>query len=253
MGAQHSLRAAVMQHETVSVIDPNTLSPEFWVKPRTLDGSLSSGAAVSSITESSSHARVLTSSSTVKPVLTKNAVDGLSVIDFTKADLTDLHIDGTTIPQPFEVWTVFGLSSFPGDYSGGSRQAIWGGQAGAVPYVVLTPGDWDDTADYYAGFYAGTFVDTQIPGTDRAAGMSFHLNRAVFNGASSFMQRNGVQVATGSIGTTSLFGLYIAHSGGFGLYSNLRLAELIVTPALSSGDASALLAYFDATFPSLGI
>lgn len=254
----HLARAGILAKQTVgggSVIDPNTLTPEYWVKPRTLDGSLSTGAAVSTITESSAHARVLTSDSTVKPVLTKNAVDGLSVIDFSKTNTTDLHLDGTTIAQPFEVWTVFGLSDFAGDYSGGNKQAVWAGQGGAVPYLALTPGDWDDEADYYLGLYAGSLVDTQLAGTSRAMGAAFRLQRAVVNGASSYVERNGVQVV-GPIdpGANSLLGLYLGHSAGFGLWANTRLAEMLVfSGTVSSGDASDLLAYFDATYPSLGI
>jgi hypothetical protein len=256
----HLAHAGILAKQTVgggSVIDPNDLAPAYWVKPRTLDGTLANGAAVSSITESSAHARVLTSDSTIKPVLTKNAIDGLSVIDFNKTNLTDLHhglFPDPNVAQPFEVWVVFGLSDFVGDYAGGNRQAIWAGPPGTQPYMILTPGDWDDNADYYAGLYAGSLVDTQLAGTDRSMGMQFHLNRAVLNGASSFLERNGVNV-TGSIspGTSDLGGLYLGHSGGFGLWANTRLAELIVVPALSSGDAADLLAYFDATFPSLGV
>jgi hypothetical protein len=240
-----------------SVFDPATLSPTYWVKPRTLDGSQATGSDVTGITDSSASARAFTSNSTVKPILTKNVLDGKSVIDFNKAGQTDLHHDlfpSPSVTQGFEVWTVFGLSDFPGDYGGGNRQVVWGGAPGSQAYMALTPGEWDDAAPYYAGLFAGTLVDTQVIGTNRAAGMTFRLQRAVVNGASSFIERNGVQIA-GPIdpGTAGLGGLYLAHSGGFGGFADLRLAEILVLPLLTNTQRDNLISYFRATFPSLGL
>jgi hypothetical protein len=124
-----------------------------------------------------------------RPTLVTNQINGRPAIRFVGANSTYLATAAfTSTPQPVTFWLV----------------AKWNSTSTAFPFDGITSGDRlaalnISTTDVAA--YAGSFFQATVSYT------SWNTYVFIFNGASSKMRVNGVQVATGDPGANAITGV----------------------------------------------
>ena len=208
-----------------------------WLDAGTITG-LSDGDAVTTWTDLSGNSNSPTQATAGKRPLYKTSI--INSLPVVRGDGSDDYLAktfGSALSQPNTVfivckWIALGTGDyrFVCDAPTGTRHALYRKPAASSKW----------------GFYAGSLGDT-----DDAVDTSAHYLVAVFNGASSSLRLDGVEIDTSNIGTQTMGGAILFTADALtGTYcSNVDIAEYGVYDAgLSAGNIGLLETYLSAKY-----
>jgi len=160
------------------------------------------------------------------PLFQASQINGLPVASFDGVDDIMNDTNNTIMNDPIDIWMVFNYTDRAGDYL---MELFW-------PRFIR----WNSTQ---FGIYSGKWAVINHP----PAG--WHAMRLVCNSASSSATfDNGTPVAI-DIGTTlTQRDMSIGAASGATNFSQIKIAEFIQTPTLSSADTATMWAYINGTY-----
>jgi hypothetical protein len=194
------------------VFNPLSLSPAVWYDFSTLAGA--DGSAIASIADLSGNARTASQATGTLQPLVKAGVNGINGLKVGLSDGVDDTLTSTSfsLAQPFVVYAV-----------------VTGGGSGPLRYFssldLAARVGW---ANNGPSNFAGTEI-TVANGTTAAP----KVVTSVFNGASSLIRVDGVQVLTGDAGAgTIATGVSVFSTGAFQFW-NGKIGEVLLQPGAS--------------------
>lgn len=225
--------------EQGTVPQPPVLNLEAQYDPSDTTSITSSATLVSQINDKSGKGRHLTQSSGAsKPITSTRTINSLNALDFTNQYLTGPNV---TIAQPITV-----LMVVKDDDVSATQRTAFGGSVIPHPEIKQT-----NTPRW--ALYAGT----DAPSTT-APTISPHILAAVFNGASSGLWLDGVQILTGNPSTAGYSGSAwrLGAQGTPGFFWDGLIGEVLVFSGDQSGHFPALNRYlgvkWGVTVPTFG-
>jgi hypothetical protein len=176
---------------------------------------------------------------TVRPIYQTGVQNGLPVVQFTGDDNIQTGAWSPHLAQPNTVLCVGRTDNTEGQYA-----FFWDGHTSNLVgrnALFVDAGPNPDVIKMFAG------IDTASAPNVTASGYrgAFHLFTCHFNQASSALRIDGVQVATGDVGTQEMDGVLMgAYLGGGATFLTGYIAELLVySRTLTSGELADLEAH----------
>ena len=218
--------------------DPSAITGlQFWFRPDTAFLTTVTYSGMTVVTDWSSRIGALRplaqSTSNNKPAYISSAINGQPAILFDGIDdylLCDTAIWGTAIPQPLTVYIILQLVTV------GASKSVFDGAASLtrVRFLTNTSTNWQS--------FAGTTL-----GSLTTANTSWHKFRLTFNGASSIIRLDAVNIKTGDAGTNPMGGTISLGAGqnGASIWANIQVADWFAyNKILSTAEIALLESYF---------
>jgi len=208
---------------------PASVTTDFWFDASNAASITASSGAVSQWNDLSGNGRHATQSSgSFKFTDTASIQNGKHGLLSVNANGTYMATAGFTRAQPFMIFAAVKVNSpTPGSgyeniingatTSSGNRPIIYSAGDGGLPELAA----------------GGTLLGATSGNVQ--LGLPYYFT-SVFNGSSTVMRENGVQIASGTVGATGLTGLVIASDSGDGQAFDGYILELFCIPGTSSTD-----------------
>jgi hypothetical protein len=192
-----------------------------WYKADAGTSSTVDGTALSAWNDQSGNGKNFAQATGANQPLYKAAIqNGLPVVRF---DGSNDFMDAATVSasQPDTIWLV-------------AKSAIGGGSGhNALDGISSRQAVYQDAA---AGAFIAYFAGVTVPSAVAWGTTAFHYISALFNGASSVLRSDGVQISTGNPSSGALTGLRVGGADGSGTNQwNGDIGEIVI----ASGDQTA--------------
>ena len=177
--------------------------------------------------KSASNLHLVQATESKRPLLDLAAVNGFNVAQFDHDAVRELYRDTANVAQPNTVFFVCHYANYSmlGNTGTTNRNQFYDSAAAGA---------------YTPAIYAGTALSASAATSGAEGPYCFTL---LFNGGSSYIRQDGVQVAAGNAGTQPLDGIRLgAYSLGVG-YQSYMCEVLIFDQAISDTDRGNLEAY----------
>jgi hypothetical protein len=202
-----------------AAFSPLDLSPVLWLDASDTSTITEVGGAVSQWDDKSGNGNNVTQgTAAAQPTTGTVTLNGLNVLDFGGNDFMETAV-ADTLAQPFNVFLVvkadavsFSRYIFDRTSTGSNRAFLL--QSGATNYT----------------FNAGTSLTGGTPDTNA------HMLRVLGDGASSFIDVDGTNVASGNAATTSLDLIRLGSAYTGSAFFEGAIAEVIATGTLTAGE-----------------